>query len=173
MQRRDRDSGVCDLWSSCPQEKGGKGHRDRAVTRAKQGWGVSLIPKGPWSLESTTVLVPRVISNLWPGCTGGGLQVGQFSRAGATCEPWAANTHRSWGVGALAWKKGCGQHPLRIMFEIHLTVCVAAVRMISLPNNILLYEYIICCQWTFRLFPDLFITNNAALAVLSCIMSGR
>lgn len=75
----DEDSGVCDLWRSSAQEKGGEG--SRTGKGAKPAWGLSFIPipRELWSTESTTVLVPRghlgqhVIKSLWPGCTGGAL----------------------------------------------------------------------------------------------------
>ena len=71
---------------------------------------------------------------------------GQFSRAEASGCPGLER--KIWGASTTYY----------VWDSPH---CIAAVHMISTPNNVLLYEYIICCQWTLGLF----ITNNAALTI--------
>ena len=106
----DGDSGVCDLWSSCAQEKGSEG--SRTGRGAKQGRGVSfnLIPKGALEDGKGQSVGPAGI--LGTACHkmssarvywGYPFGQGRLSRAGANCKLLATNT------GAEGYSSGLGQ----------------------------------------------------------------
>lgn len=124
-------------------------------------------PQGSSGAWKALVLVPRgylgqhVIKSLWPGGTGGILLTkDNCLEQGAKCKLLAASPHRSWGM--VLWPGTGDLDGIHCIFCLRFSfaVRIVTIHMLLLPNSILSYDCIMCCQWTFGLFPDLPITNR-------------